>query len=256
MDFINGQPCWTDLSTTEVQASATFYSEVFGWEFESQGAEFGDYRFAYTGAGDQRAAVAGLGPCSDEASPRSSWSLYLHADDIEQSFGEALRQGATGVVEPMDVGPKGTMAQVFDPSGAVIGLWQPGRHAGFEAVAQPGSPAWFDLHTKDFNAATQFYRSWLGFEFETPEGFPAGYVSAKAPDGDYLFGIMDVSQVYPPEQPSTWNTYYLVDSAGDTLRRAVDLGATAMMDKDPSPYGLISAFADPQGASLFAIGGE
>ena len=45
-------------------------------------------------------------------------------------------------------------------------------------------------------------------------------------------------------------------SAGDTLRRAVDLGAFAMMDADPSPYGFISAFADPRGATIFALGGQ
>lgn len=268
MDFINGQPCWAGLSTTEADASATFYREVFGWSIESQGSEHGDYRIAAARTDSGPVAVAGLSEAMDEASPtdapahhdaearRANWTLYLHFDEIEQSVDEALHLGATTIMEPTEVGEQGSMALLNDPVGAVIGLWQPGTHRGFEAVAEPGCPAWFDLHTKDFDAARSFYGRWLGVEFEQPEGFPDTYASAKGPKGDYLFGMMDVSQVYPPEQPSTWNTYYLVDSAGDTLRRAVDLGAFAMMDADPSPYGFISAFADPRGATIFAIGGR
>ena len=98
MDFINGQPCWAGLSTPEVDASVTFYREVFGWDIESQGPEHGDYRIASARTDSGPVAVAGLGAAMDDTSPsdapahhdagsqRSVWHLYLHFDDIEQSF--------------------------------------------------------------------------------------------------------------------------------------------------------------------------
>lgn len=35
--YTPGSPIWVDLASPDVDASAAFYSEVFEWEFESQG---------------------------------------------------------------------------------------------------------------------------------------------------------------------------------------------------------------------------
>ncbi|MGZ4661248.1 MAG: VOC family protein, partial [Arthrobacter sp.] len=32
--FSNGEVCWTDLQTRDVEAAKSFYSAVFGWHFE------------------------------------------------------------------------------------------------------------------------------------------------------------------------------------------------------------------------------
>ena len=50
------------------------------------------------------------------------------------------------------------MAVVTDPGGAAIGMWQPGLHKGFGIFDEPGTPSWFELHTRDYDASVQFYR--------------------------------------------------------------------------------------------------
>lgn len=42
-----GDPCWIDLSTSDVQASQDFYSSLFGWTYETgDEATYGGYVMA------------------------------------------------------------------------------------------------------------------------------------------------------------------------------------------------------------------
>ena len=52
-----GAPCWTDLWTSDVEASRHFYAALFGWEAQEPSAEFGGY-FMFTRDG---VPVADLG---------------------------------------------------------------------------------------------------------------------------------------------------------------------------------------------------
>ena len=47
------------------------------------------------------------------------------------------------------------MAVVTDPGGAAIGIWQPGLHKGFGIYDEPGTPSWFELHTRDYDASVR-----------------------------------------------------------------------------------------------------
>ena len=53
----------------------------------------------------------------------------------------------------MAVGDLGTMALAGDPGGAAAGFWQPGTFAGFGVLGEPGTPAWFELLTRDYQGA-------------------------------------------------------------------------------------------------------
>jgi len=50
--------------------------------------------------------------------------------------------GGKVIAGPIDVMGEGTMGVLADPSGAVIGIWQPGRHRGLELRGVPGSFTW------------------------------------------------------------------------------------------------------------------
>ena len=38
-----GTPSWVDLASPDLEASVAFYSSLFGWEAEDQGADAGHY---------------------------------------------------------------------------------------------------------------------------------------------------------------------------------------------------------------------
>ncbi len=86
------------------------------------------------------------------------WSVYLATDDAEKTVDAATVNGGQVHVQPMVVGELGTMAVLGDPGGAGIGVWQPGLHKGFGVLGEAGAPSWFELHTRDYEGAVEFYR--------------------------------------------------------------------------------------------------
>ena len=62
----------------------------------------------------------------------------------------------------MEIKDKGHMATLTDPTGAFLGLWQPNGHNGFEVVNEAGAPVYFQLTTRDYGEALDFYRTVFG----------------------------------------------------------------------------------------------
>ena len=65
---------------------------------------------------------------------------------------------------PMAVGENGKSAMLEDPGGAMLGAWQPGTQKGFEVTGEPGTPSWFELHTRDYAKSVDFYRDVFGWD--------------------------------------------------------------------------------------------
>ena len=68
--------------------------------------------------------------------PFDVWSVYLAVKDARETTDAAVANGGTVMVPAMEVQALGTMGVVTDPSGATIGLWQPGEHRGMGIVAR------------------------------------------------------------------------------------------------------------------------
>ncbi len=65
--------------------------------------------------------------------------------------------GGQVIAPAMDIMSQGRMAMIADPSGAVVGLWQPMDHQGAELFNAPGSLTWNELQTRDLESAMAFY---------------------------------------------------------------------------------------------------
>ena len=98
--------------------------------------------------------------------------MYLAVDDAEATVDAAARQRRQVIVPPMDVEALGTMAVVTDVGGAAIGMWQPGEHRGFGVLGEPGTPSWFELHTRDYDATVAFYRDVFEWDTHTASDTP------------------------------------------------------------------------------------
>src|SRR3954454_9539176 len=144
-----GAPCWIDLFSADTDATRAFYSDLFGWTALEQSEEFGGYfmweRDGVPIAGRMRAEAGQPVP--------GIWSVYLKVDDAEKTVEAACVAGATVMVPPITVGDTGIMAVLVDPTGAVIGIWQPKDFGGFQVRGEPGSVGWFELLTRDYDRA-------------------------------------------------------------------------------------------------------
>lgn len=239
-----GAPCWVDLMTSDVDRARDFYGRLFGWTSEDPIEEFGGYfNFSKDGV-----LVAGGMPAMPEAGPPDIWSVYLATDDARKTVEVATANGAQVIAPAMDVADMGTMAVMIDPTGAVIGTWQPGTHKGFGIHAETGTPSWFELHTKDHGAAVEFYRTVFGWDTSVVSDTD-DFRYTTANDGEQqLAGVMDASAFLPSEVPSNWAVYFGTDDTDDTLVKIVELGGSVVEPAQDTPYGRLAVAADPMGA--------
>ncbi|NBM18998.1 VOC family protein [Streptomyces sp. GC420] len=251
--YPDGVPCWADAALPDVEAGKRFYGEVFGWTFdESPAREYGFYTNAFL---DGR-RVAALAPKSDGRMP-TVWSVYLAASDARATAERIREAGGRVIMEPLRVGPHGTMAVAADPSGAVFGLWQAGEHTGFEVEGEPGSYAWTEVYTRDKEAVDPFYESVFGFGgFDLPDASidfrtwsPAG---EKAGPETAIGGRSVISSAMPAEMPAHFLVYFAVADCDGTAEHIARLGGRITREPFDTPYGRMSVVSDDQGA-VFAV---
>lgn len=240
-----GAPCWTDLFTSDVEGSRTFYSELFGWDALEPSPEFGGY-FMFSLNGKE---VAGAMGDMGDIKADNKWKVYLQTDDVNATIDLAAKKGANIIGGVMAVADVGTQCMLTDPTGAALGAWQPGTFQGFSVLGEPGSPSWFELHTSDYKTAVDFYES--VFHWETASMGDTDefrYSVMKEPGGeDQLAGIMDASS-FLGAQPSSWFVYWEVDDAVAATEKVVSLGGSIIQAAEKTPYGTIATVADPSGA--------
>lgn len=244
-----GTPCWIDLGTPDIEAAATFYSSLFGWDIpESENAEqTGGYRQAML----RGKPVAGMMPLMQEGQP-PAWSSYVSVDDADATTAKAREAGGNVMAEPMDVMDLGRMAVFADPTGAVIGIWQPGAFVGAEIVKESNAVVWNELNTRDPEAAKSFYGDVFGWGFEEREFETGTYTSIKV-GAETVGGMIDITGRAPEEVPAHWLVYFAVDDVDATVAKAGGSGGAAALEPfDIAEVGRIAIVKDPFGA-VFAV---
>jgi predicted enzyme related to lactoylglutathione lyase len=237
--------------TSDPARSRAFYGELFGWTSEEAGAEYGGY------VSFQKGGVPVAGGMSNDHDPAktNAWSVYLASDDAKATVDAAVANGGQVVVSPMDVTDLGTMAFVLDAGQAAVGIWQPGVHQGFGVLAEPGAPAWFELHTRDYDATVRFYREVFGWDTHVAGDTPDfRYTTLGSGDGQQA-GIMDASGFLPEGAPASWSVYFGVEDTDISLAKVVDLGGQVVRPAEDTPYGRLAQAADPNGATFKLVAG-
>jgi predicted enzyme related to lactoylglutathione lyase len=232
--------------TTDTAGARAFYGQLFGWTSEEPSEEFGGYfNFAKNGV-----RVGGCMSSQPDSDVPNVWSVYLATDDANKTVDAAAANGGQVHVAPMAVGDLGTMAIVADTGGAVIGVWQPGLHPGFGILGEPGTPAWFELHTRDYDAAVAFYRNVFRWDTHVA-GDTAEFRYTTLGEGEgQLAGIMDASGFLPDGVPAHWSIYFGVQDTDAALAKIVELGGSIVMAAEDTPYGRLATATDPTGATF------
>jgi len=246
---IIGAPCWVDLMTSDVSGARKFYGELLGWDAEEAQEKFGGY-FNFTKDGGR---MAGCMPKMQADLP-DVWSVYLTTEDAKQTVDAAVAKGSQVLVEPMDVDTLGTMAVVTDPTGAAIGMWKPAEHQGFAKVGEPGTPGWFELHSRNYAECVAFYRDVFGW---TPEsvGDTDEFRYTVFKQGEEMYaGIMDSSGFLPDDVPAHWAVYFAVDDTDAALAKIGSLGGATTQAAEDTPYGRLAGATDPYGANFRLVG--
>lgn len=114
----HGALSWNELATPDVDASARFYGELFGWTTEAMDMGSVPYLTVATADGHTN---GGIRPAMPPGSP-PHWLVYFGTDDIDASAAAVERLGGTKLSDVIDIGV-GKIAPVQDPQGAVFALY-------------------------------------------------------------------------------------------------------------------------------------
>lgn len=251
-DMIFGTPGWIDLMTTDKKRAMAFYGALFGWTEQESGEEFGFYSSIFK---DDNLVAGMMTKPDDMQQMPDFWSVYFGVEDAAATIEKAKAAGGQSMLDAMQVGDHGTMGMIGDPTGAAVGLWQPDQNRGFQVWGEPGAPAWFELLTRDLDAASAFYPQVFGVSIndeDTGEDGPP-YKTIQI-DGESYAGLMAANGIMPDEVPPYWTVYFLVEKTDEAVAKIQELGGSVITPPMPSPYGNWATVADPMGAVFVIVG--
>jgi predicted enzyme related to lactoylglutathione lyase len=154
------------------------------------------------------------------------------------------------------------MAVVGDPSGAVIGLWQPGSHRGAQLINEPGAWSWSGLNTRDPERSTAFYSAVFGWETETFDADGQEMVMWRVPGylggqpeqpvaRDVVAGMATMTaDRFPDDARPHWAVDFWVDDVAATAHRAPRLGGRVISGPFDTSVGTTAVLADPWEAAF------
>lgn len=252
--YVPGAPNWLDLGSPDIEAAVAFYTGLFGWTFESAGPDAGGYgMFQLDGK-----TVAAIGPLTEEGAS-SAWTVYFNTPDAELTAKTVEQAGGTVRSAPFDVFTAGRMANFTDPTGAQFAVWQPGENVGLDAVTDPGTLCWTELHTTDAAAARNFYRTVFGWEMQdTPISEDMTYTVLSTAGGGQeasFGGLMQLSEEgRAGGAKSHWLPYFEVTDVDAVVAKAQSTGGGVLMPGvDMEGVGRMAALSDPFGAAFSVI---
>jgi uncharacterized protein len=255
--YTPGTPCWVDLACADIDASASFYADLLGWEASEQAssAEMGGYRRA-TFEGDD---VAGLMPRMQEGMPQM-WTTYISVEDATATADKVTAAGGGVIAPPMDVMDLGKMAIFTDSTGAAFGVWQPGTFVGAVRVNGAGALCWNELGTRDVEAAKAFYGDVFGWtvdehQIQRTEGGPGPdvYIEWQL-DGKSIGGMMDIDGMLPDQVPAHWLVYFGVEDTDAAVAKVKAAGGEVRFGPVDIDAGRFAVVTEPEAEpGVFAV---
>jgi hypothetical protein len=112
-----------ELQTHDLDKAKTFYKGLFAWELTDVPMAPGS---TYTMIGVGEGTGGGIMRHPVPNAP-AAWLAYVHVDDIAVATRKARQFGATVLQDSVEVPNYGWFSVIADPTGAVLGLWQPKR---------------------------------------------------------------------------------------------------------------------------------
>lgn len=111
-----------ELNTPDPKKAKAFYAKLFQWQMEelpNSAVPDGSYTMVKVGEG------TGGGIMQQIPGGPSGWLAYVEVSDIRATTQAAKSLGGRIMKEPVEVMGTGWISFIQDPTGAVLGLWQP-----------------------------------------------------------------------------------------------------------------------------------
>jgi uncharacterized protein len=110
-----------ELATTDVGQAKSFYQSLFDWKLQDEDMG-GGMIYTMINVGEGTGGGMMKHPMPGES---SAWLPYVLVDDIAAATARARSLGAKIVKDVTEVMDAGSFSIIVDPTGAVLGMWQP-----------------------------------------------------------------------------------------------------------------------------------
>jgi predicted enzyme related to lactoylglutathione lyase len=112
----NGKICYLEIPALDIERSAGFYKDVFGWQTRQRG----DGQLAFDdGVGE----VSGTWVTGRPTSSAPGLLIYIMVDSVAATVDAVVAAGGK-IVQPIGADAPEITARFSDPAGNVLGLYQ------------------------------------------------------------------------------------------------------------------------------------
>jgi len=115
-DPVHGKICYLEIPATDIERSAQFYRDVFGWNIRQRAN-------GTLGFDDPSGAVSGSWVLKRQPSGTPGLLFYIMVDSVAKSANAVMQHGGD-IVQRIGVDAPEITARFTDPAGNVIGLYQ------------------------------------------------------------------------------------------------------------------------------------
>jgi len=109
-----------ELMSNDVGRAKSFYETLFDWSYQDM--PVGDMTYTMVKVGEGTGGGMMQNPIPNAP---SAWMAYVGVDDVRASTAKARSLGATVMRDVTEVPGAGWFSIITDPTGAMLGLWQP-----------------------------------------------------------------------------------------------------------------------------------
>lgn len=113
------RPIHFEIHGDDPVAATEFYSALFGWKVE----QWGDQPYWLYTTGEEEPGIDGASSPSQDHGQKVV--LTVQVENLEASIEAARTAGGTVIMESAPIPGVGTLSQVLDPNGVLVGLLQP-----------------------------------------------------------------------------------------------------------------------------------
>ena len=126
-----------EIHATDLERAKKFYSDVFGWEMQQMGSEYGNYVVIKTGPMPNETPVTmenvGINggmmlrnaPVPPHGMGPNAFVCIIGVDNIDAYISKVEAAGALPQTDKMDVPGVGLLRYYKDPEGNIFGMLQP-----------------------------------------------------------------------------------------------------------------------------------
>lgn len=247
-----GKIVWHDLITHTPEASKRFYGELFGWEFEDLGLDFGLGRTVnYSLIRHQGELIGGMVDANLLGRPHperlSQWVVVMSVADIDAAVASVKDAGGKILTPPTDVAERGVIAVIEDNQGSGLALLRTRDGDPVERATPVGDFLWDEVWPDDVSRAVAFYErvtSLTADAYISPGGREYQYMGNP---GTPRFGLLQrpIAWIAP-----TWVSYLRVADVASITSRVAALGGTVLVGEQERAGEQVALIAGPSGAGI------